>query len=276
MSWHARDEKQKGQVVLILVLLTVIGLTVGLSLISRTVTDVRISSQIEQSGRAFSAAEAGIETALVGSSIGGTASGNVTLDGANASYSVENQGGGTGVSLYPLTEVGNGQTIWFVNHTQDGKLDETNPVYTPDTELEICWGTSADAPPAIAVTYVYDDAGTYNIVKGMYDPIGTRGNNFSSAESAGGYCNGTFLYRVRITPSSDLAVPSTATLLFVRLTPVYFPTAIAVRPSAALPVQSRKISSVGQTETGVVRKIQVTQTYPIIPELLHFTLFVEN
>jgi len=38
--------RNSGQVVLILILITVVGLTIGLAMISRTITDIRITSQI--------------------------------------------------------------------------------------------------------------------------------------------------------------------------------------------------------------------------------------
>src|SRR3990167_5301279 len=82
----------RGQIILILVLITVVGLTIALSLVSRTISDIRITSQIEQSSKAFSAAEAGVETALRTSVVGGP-TGTVSLAGAAASYIVKAQGG---------------------------------------------------------------------------------------------------------------------------------------------------------------------------------------
>ncbi|MFH0863897.1 MAG: PilX N-terminal domain-containing pilus assembly protein, partial [Candidatus Gottesmanbacteria bacterium] len=58
--------KQNGQILLIVLLVMVVGLTMGLSLATRSATDVKISSQLEHSSRAFAAAEAGIEAALKG------------------------------------------------------------------------------------------------------------------------------------------------------------------------------------------------------------------
>ena len=57
---------QKGQVLLVVVLVMVVALTVGLSLASRSITNLRITSDDENSQRAFSAAEAGVERAVKG------------------------------------------------------------------------------------------------------------------------------------------------------------------------------------------------------------------
>ena len=48
---------------LVVVLTMIVALTVGLSLASRTITNMKISKQNEESQRAFQAAEAGIELA---------------------------------------------------------------------------------------------------------------------------------------------------------------------------------------------------------------------
>ncbi len=55
---------QKGQVVIILLLLILVALSIGLAITQRSISNVSTSSQNEQSSRAFSAAEAGIQRAL--------------------------------------------------------------------------------------------------------------------------------------------------------------------------------------------------------------------
>ena len=55
---------EQGQVLLIIVLVMVVALTVGLSLASRSLIQVRTTGEQAESQKAFSAAEAGIEQAL--------------------------------------------------------------------------------------------------------------------------------------------------------------------------------------------------------------------
>src|SRR5882724_2093664 len=57
-------ESQRGQVLLIIILVMTVALTVGLSVATRTVTNLRTTAEEENSQRAFSAAEAGVEQAL--------------------------------------------------------------------------------------------------------------------------------------------------------------------------------------------------------------------
>jgi len=55
---------ENGQILLIVVITMIVALTVGLSIASRTVTELRLSRQNEESQRAFNAAEAGIDRVL--------------------------------------------------------------------------------------------------------------------------------------------------------------------------------------------------------------------
>lgn len=267
---------RQGQIVLIVVLLTVLGLTVGLSLISRTVTDVRISSQIEQSGRAFSAAEAGIESALRVQSSTGTSVGNVQLGDSQAEYSVQQQGGTPEAIQFPVSPAGQSLSTWLMAHTDDGVLNESGYSYPPDSPLELCWSSAGSGNPAMIVSFIYKEGGEYRLAKESYDPDTGRGNNFLPADTGGGYCDGNYSFKKTIYPNTDLGISTSAQLILLRLTPVYVSASSAVKPTANLPVQGRIITSVGTTSTNVTRKIQVNQGYQILPSLLDFTLFSEN
>lgn len=270
------SETRRGQVVLIVVLLTVLGLTVGLSLISRTVTDVRISSQIEQSGRAFSAAEAGIESALSVQSNTVASTGNIQLGDAQAEYSVAQQGGTTDTIPFPVTATGQSQSAWLMDHTDDGALDESGYSYPSDSAMDICWNSAGTDVPAMIVTLTYKEDGEYRLAKAAYDPNVGRGNNFLPADAGGGYCDGGYSYKRTIIAQTDFGISAGAQLILLRLTPVYVSASSAVKPTAMLPVQGRIITSVGKTNTNVTRKIEVNQGYQILPSLLDFTLFSEN
>lgn len=271
----------RGQVVLILVLLTVVGLTIGLSLISRTITDVRISSQIEQSSRAFSAAEAGIETAL-SSNIAVGPTGTVNLSGATANYAVKTVGDNTDTLLLPLTQEGDTQNVWLIEHEDDDSLRETGYSYSENQTLEICWGSQSNTNPAMLITLFYKENGQYKIAKKVYDSE-NRDNNFEVADNLGGYCGGDWPFRKLIVAATDTdsatddyGIASSSRLLLMRLQPIYNETSMAVKPSAKLPPQGRVITSIGQTNTNIVRKIQVNQSYPVLPTLLDFSYFSEN
>src|SRR3989344_4715713 len=73
--------RQAGQILLIVILVIVISSTVGLSLVSRSITSLRTSTEEAEPQKAFSAAEAGIERALQGDLlIGSTTDGIFTAN----------------------------------------------------------------------------------------------------------------------------------------------------------------------------------------------------
>lgn len=267
-----------GQVVLMLVLITIVGLTIALSLISRTVTDIRISSQIEQSGRAFSAAEAGVESALKGAAVGPT--GTVSLSNASASYAVTQLGGNANNLIFPVTAPGIAQTVWLIDHNSDGTINESGSSYAAASTFDICWGTDPNTTPAIILSLFYKRGTTYKVVRGAYDQnAAARGNNFAAVESGGSdYCGSNYRFRKIITPTSvsDFELLGSDKLLFLQVQSVYENTTMALKPSASLPNQGKIITSTGQTDTGVIRKIQVIQGYNVLPPFLNFGLFVEN
>ena len=91
------SRKSSGQAVLLVILGMAVVLTIVLSVVSRSVTDVSVTKVEEDSSKAFSAAEAGIEKLLIGGS----------------SFTEGNLGGiGASVSAQAL-DLGSGQVVDF-------------------------------------------------------------------------------------------------------------------------------------------------------------------
>src|SRR3970040_1823596 len=57
-------DMKSGQILILVLLIVVVALAVGLSVASRNITNLRTSTQTEQSQRAFTAAEGGVEDVL--------------------------------------------------------------------------------------------------------------------------------------------------------------------------------------------------------------------
>ncbi len=142
-------KNQSGQALLLVLLSMAVALTLVLSVLSRTITDVKISSQDENSQRAFSAAEAGIEQALVV----GSDTGPVDIGDARFSATVSDFAEGKEAFVFPSSFVsGEPAVVWFVSHDSNGNLSCSgagNPCFK-GSKVKICWGDSAVAPiPAI-------------------------------------------------------------------------------------------------------------------------------
>jgi Tfp pilus assembly protein PilX len=270
-----RKKYQSGQTALIALLVLTIATTVGLSLIARSTTDVSVTRNIEESTRAFSAAEAGIEEALK-SGVAGAG----TIDPAlGVSYSVtiaSVSGTATNPFVFPQKTLSeNTETVWLVNHSDAGTIIE-NPTYTADT-IDVCW-SSESITPAIVVSVLYKTSGgAYQVAKAAYDPDG-RANNFSAPTASTGGCGASTntTYRSRIT-FSDLSInPVSDTIIALRIRPVYSGTLIAIAPAQALPTQGNRIESVGTAGSDVNRKIIVYQQYRAPDSIFDYAVYSEN
>lgn len=270
---------QTGQVALIALMVLTVATTVGLSLVSRTTTDVSVSTSIEDSTRAFSAAEAGIEETLKS----GIASSNTTIDSSfGVSYSVAVTPVAAKVGapfVFPQkTQKENTETVWLVNHLADGSAIVETPTYTANT-IFVCWSQESTTP-AIVVSVLYKTSGgVYQTAKAAYDPDSTRRtvNNFSAPTALTGGCSGTnTTYRTRINFSGLGIASATDTIIALRIRPVYNDTLIAIAPSQDLPLQAKRIQSEGKTNSGVNRKIIVYQQFRTPDPIFDFAVFSQG
>lgn len=270
---------QKGQALLIIVLVMVVALTVGLSLASRTIINIRNTREQASSQKALSAAEAGIEQAIKsGANVAGSFSGNtsysttVTQVAGNTQAFVLN--GGKAVSKNDATY------IWVTDPTDQANLWQ-NPW---SGNLSIYWGTSGqncdvanNMPSAIEVSVISGSKDAPVMTRYVYDPCGPSSinnrrssNNFSPPTSS-----------TQITPSgtgitfSYTATRALTNALLVRVNPIYASSIIgAYGGGAVLPQQGKVITSTGTSDDNTQRKVTVFQGYPEVPaEFFPYILF---
>lgn len=253
-----------GQALLIILLVMTVGLTVGLSLSTRSVSDLKASGQLEDSSRAFSAAESGIEAVLKGDT---ALSGTV----GNASYTLTTSTAGGNDLVFSLGDinVADTYTVWLAGHDQSGNLD-LSTTYAGGM-IDVCWQkaeTSSEEPAMEAAVIYKESTGLYKIWRGAYDPSATRraGNFFSNTDS--GTC-------ANLTNKKTLNLSSLlGTKIALRLRPFYARATLSVAPLTGnnLPSQGLTISSVG-TAGQTTRKVVVTQSYGSLPSIFDYVLF---
>jgi hypothetical protein len=290
-----------GQAVLIILLVMAVVLTIGLSVVSRSVTDINISQQSEDSARAFSAAEAGIEQALIGTSADRDFEFNFTESSAKIS-SREVAFGHTWY-IYP-SEVATDQivTVWL------GDYNNTTGDYTSSytgNRLRVYWG-NPDTPnnnkftPAMEVSIYYKDGAAYKVGKYLLDPYSGRimvdkgfcdPNNlggslctgifsFSNVKSSIGTPAQEFQFNADLDMSNFVPNPVTRFPLFARLRLLYSTNDshfVGVLSSGAgssltFPSQGKDITAVGSS--GVTsRKVVVFRPKPAPPAIFDFALY---
>lgn len=280
---------KSGQVVIIVLLILVVVLTIGLSVATRTVTDIKISKQTELSNRAFNAAEAGVEAVLSGKS----PTGNITVgSGINTStynVSVVTVGGVAGEAFIFNKSVSKDDTqqIWLVGHnTADNSINLTDPLNFNSLQFNVLWGNTGQTndvstTPAIEVSVIYDQSGI-KMAKGIYDPNASRTstNNFLTGVEVGEYTSSKLRFRklIDLTQSPYLLVAGGGLRLYaLRLRMLYndVPQLLGAQPvngSDTFPVQGKLISSTGNADN-VYRKVEVFESFPALPPIFDYAIF---
>lgn len=180
--------KQRGQAIIILLLIMLVVLSIGLALTQRSVTDVTTSTQAEQATRAYSAAEAGIEKAL-----SSPLPMNYPLALDNNSRAVVDSSGympyaaNVGIEYPPIGRETTAQ-FWFLDSTQT----TTPPTgYYSGSTVDIYYGNAATADlPAIEVKIVALKNNSFVSKSYYYDSSSTRttganDNNFNFTSGCG-------------------------------------------------------------------------------------------
>lgn len=258
-----------GQALLIILLVMAVGLTIALSIVSRSVTDIRISREQEESARAFSVAEAGIEESLRA----GSAT-DVTLEGITAQVTETAQGGETEFVFEKPVDQGDTQTVWLVEHDSSENLIET-PFYTAGS-LDVCW-EDTEPETALEVSIFYKDGGIYKVARGAYDAeAGFRGNGFDSPDA--GSCAGLGRKKTLTWGAFGISLDVDTFLLSLRLRPLYNSAKIGAAGAGGsggiLPIQGKCYeSSATVPESGITRKVRQCRSYPVPPAIFDYVLF---
>ncbi|MFC1627384.1 PilX N-terminal domain-containing pilus assembly protein [Patescibacteria group bacterium] len=243
-----------GQAALVVLLVMAVTLGFGLSIISQSTTDVRISSQEQESSRAFNAAEAGIEEALQDLSV---SSAGLAVNGIDVNYTVAQENYLEGIysenesAQVLLGGVNNTLTIEWAKSTSE--------VENPGNCAGVAAGSGQTAA-SLLITVVDDN-----------DQVRRVGLNACDLSAANGMTNVLAVGADDYLRSYDLAVTSNDA--YVRIRPIYNQASMRVVGFLDLPDQLYQIDSKAQTNTLESKAIEVTRTEPATPSIFDYVLF---
>lgn len=295
--YKSYTKRQKGQVILLLILVMTVALAIGLSIVQKSLVDVSTSSKVEQSSRAYSAAEAGIEKALQGDSsplVNFTESAGITeIKDTKASPCVpadagcDQTAGEIQLALeYPPLAREDVVQAWLADYKSLSNPPPAfyDPPSPPEARtLDVFWGDPAKDRAALELTLVYYDGTKYASRKWFLDnAIETRSNGFDKVN-----CIETQLrenkYTCKKTLGNGAGVnngPLPSGLMLIRARLLYnnaaqpFAVGAAGRCGRAcsIPPQSRTIISTGVSgETQ--RKVKLYQYFNVVPPYFDYAIF---
>lgn len=248
-------KRNSGQVLLIVIVTMIVALTAGLSIASRTITNLKLSKQNEDSQRAFQAASAGIDKYINAASGTNTNTLNnatfkttvTTVNGANILLNNgepvdQDRGIDVWLSTYPnyAAPLYNGVITLYWGNQNQNKCTSGN-------------GTSTRA--AIEVVILTSNATP--VSKYVFDRCSRIAGSLQPSSAFGAAFNG-------VTYDSTAAIPAVTNGMIMKVIPLYNSTIIGLQGEAAFPSQGKVIQSTG-TSGDSARKIIYFESYPQIP-----------
>jgi len=266
---------RQGQALLVVLLMLGVALTIGVSIASRSTTEVEISATQQEAARALEAAEAGLEKALGGLIVTDTLSEPVA-PGAQESFSVSfSQATNTNMARFSGIRAGDNATVNLEYP------EPTGPIQA-NAKARVCWGyqPSPGFQPAL-VASVYSrvqSTGKFRVKRWAFDPISSRAavNRFTAASGAvncpsvfedgsGVFSYSAVLDEIRDPPGGERPLYLQLRLLYNGDNPQY----VAVNTACGgcgsgwgwfIPRQGDEIISVGQAGS-TTKKLKVTQSF---------------
>lgn len=288
-------EQEKGQALLIVVLVIVVTLTVGLSLASRSIVQLRNTTDEANSQAAFSAAEAGVEQATKLGNVNGSG----VISGINLNDKNNSQISTVDVTIMKADSVlinngtplfqDNGADLWLTPYdTNQANLFDSTKAF--NGTLTIYWGTNTNpcVDPAVEILIISGTRTSPTLSKYAYDQCGSnstqpikRANGFpdapqkvtSQTQSAftisGTNGSTVFNYKAQIAVGSGL---------IARIIPLYNSGQVGAS-GIGLPDQGKIITSTGTagiSNQQVVRKVGFFQGHEQLPIQFYYSLFTSR
>jgi hypothetical protein len=247
------QDKQSGQVLLIIVMIlaTILAVTFSISFTSQT--EIKTSKLEEDSKRALAAAEAALETSLK-SAVGTTNTLNI---GGITAYATP-EAIQSSAFVTPLIQKDEQYSFYLSDYN-----NQTNTFSNPFSGDVYIYMKSESGCPALELTYL-DTANPPVLSRDLIDPCDqkTGGNNLLSAQSGSFTINSVnFGYR--------LLTPKTLTLkklMFMRV--LFNATKLGIQEvsgSINFPAQGKTTTAQAQTGSSVFSSVTLFQSYPQIP-----------
>jgi len=283
------QQNKGGQALLIVLLALAAVASVALTVSTRTTTDVSVTTDVEDSQRAFTAAEAGIEKVLLDEETAIDADLQESVGSGGATYTARAEiiPSNARQYAYPFElRAGDISTLWFMSHDTDNQLTCSGAPCFTGSSTRVCWGAqgtnSTDAGALEVSVYYQNPSGDIVVARTTVDASGSRrGNNqFSLSGESGASCgtidgvNYAFSQNIDFNSLGISNYATAGNLKMMRVRMLYNASSqpIGFRTSSDLPAQGVQIESLGSAGTAS-RRLQAFSLYPVVPSMFEAALF---
>lgn len=275
--------KEKGQIVLVLILVMTIALAIGLSIVQKSLVDISTASKVEQSSRAFSAAEAGVEKALKGDrslqSFADTGSKIIEINDNGLNPPIATSGNRQAALEYPPLAKEDIAQIWLADFSSPN--NPPNAFYTQNS-LDVYWGdfsSLSSDKAALELTLVYYN-GSYVSKSWYLDHFSASRNNGFEKITCNGATpqGGSITYQcqktINFTPEQAAGLKLIRARLLYNSTsqPLAFQAVGNCGNNCSLPPQARSIISTGVAGENQ-RRVKVFQETKVVPPYFNYAIF---
>lgn len=244
----------------------IVALTAGLSIASRTISNLKLSRQNQDSQRAFQAAQSGIEKYLASGTGGSSSFSNAAYNTAVTAIDQSDRVLNNGIAI----DQDRGYDVWLSQYPDySSQYSGALTVYWGSSTQNSCIsGQGEKSEAALEIVILSGNINAPNLTRYAYDPCSSsssRGNGFA-APSGESYTSGD-ASNVPGTKFTHTAVlPSVNNGLIMKIIPVYNSTILGVSfaSSTNVPSDGKVITSTGASGD-TKRKVLYYESYPQIP-----------
>lgn len=251
-----------GQVALVVLLISAIILTFGLSVTRKTAMDTKIDTDQELLKQAFNTAESGVDYYLSTGKVGYTSPDGKSM----ANVTVNPMGGGNSVGYGEYVAANNNANMWLIGHNDAGAI--VPGIVYGGTNIKICVETAFDG--ALRVDYFYQTSLGQTRVQHYGFNFGAGVvNNFAAANQTTSSCpSGQTGTSINVTAPGMGTVPMLLNIVPISTSGRGTNLTIVGDASQNIPSQGTEINSIGKsgdtsTSMAVSRKVRVFRRYQL-------------
>jgi len=253
---------EKGQTLIIAVIIMAIALAVGVTVSSRFMSTLKNISESDNSTRALAVAEAAIENMLVVPQETLENYINYNNCGNNCVLEISGESNYRARADVTLSFAGSTSDPYSIKVYNGEVYQLSLNGYGSSSNIDVCW----DSMASVYASYVYESSGIIVNDVFSYNPLGYAGtiNGFDEATSLHGHSN-------------CFSVATTGTPRVLRVKPYNDDTVIYFIPSLGqnIPSQGILITSVGRAGDAV-KTVQVLKTTGAVPEYFDYVIYQKS